>query len=259
MPSKVLCLLWLAAALNATGAVAQDEVAPTPPARKLAPTPGAAPAVTAAPAPGGIRISIKNEYDAKINFGPLGKGWRKGTDMAEGVLKRQGSEYVGIITASVESDQLVASFLGPASDCPGHYEDLQLLKATGHRVGGFNQQVQTVTQITAIAAQATEYLRLEFAPVTVLSQQDGYLRLPEDMLPDLNVSCHTLIDTLSGIAFLPLNDTRWTMEGGGYIIALPSTGALNYTDETVPTAGGERLGPFNAKKSVWTIRVERLP
>jgi hypothetical protein len=94
------------------------------------------------------------------------------------------------------------------------------------------------------------------------TQQTGP-RLPpqnerDPFLGDLVIDCHTLIDTLSGIAFLPLNDSRWTMEGGGYIIALPSSGTLVYRDETVPTAGGAQLGPFSAMKSDWTITVERL-
>ena len=79
------------------------------------------------------------------------------------------------------------------------------------------------------------------------------------MLPDLVISCHTLIDTLSGIAFLPLNDSRWTMEGGGYIVNLPSSGVLDYTDNTVAAGRGETFGPFKAKKSLWMIQVERLP
>jgi hypothetical protein len=49
------------------------------------------------------------------------------------------------------------------------------------------------------------------------------------------------------------------MEGGGYIIRLPSSGKINYTDNTVPTIGGQQIGPFDAKKSIWTIQVERLP
>lgn len=57
---------------------------------------------------------------------------------------------------------------------------------------------------------------------------------------------------------MPLNDTRWTMEGGGYTIRLPSSGVLDYTDKTVAT-GGQSLGPFNAEESIWTIQVERLP
>lgn len=103
---------------------------------------------------------------------------------------------------------------------------------------------------------------LEFKPKTMTSQQPGP-RLPptgpqDPFLEDLVISCHTLIDTTSGIAFLPLNDSRWTMDGGGYIIALPLVGRLNYTDSTVTSAGGAQIGPFNAKKSEWTIEVERL-
>ena len=72
------------------------------------------------------------------------------------------------------------------------------------------------------------------------------------------IDCHTLIDTVSGIAFLPLNDSRWTTEGVGYIILLPSSGTLGYTDLTVDSPAGHQIGPFKADKSVWTIEVERL-
>jgi hypothetical protein len=209
----------------------------------------------AAGAPGGIRISITNEYEANLNFGPLGKGSRTGKDRVEGVLKRQGSEYVGTVDAFVESTQGVS---GLGMSCgPARYEDSQKLKVIGHPENGFNPLVQSVDSATMTGQASAEFLRLEFTPETMTSQQPG-LRRPEDMLPDLVVNCHTLIDTLSGIAFLPLNDSRWTMEGGGYIIVIPTSGVLEYTDNTVAAGGGETIGPFQAKKSIWTIRVERL-
>jgi hypothetical protein len=216
---------------------------------------------TTPPASGGIQISIKNVYEAELNFGPLGKGSRNGTDTAKGILRRQGSEFVGVVDADVNSTQ---SMSGLGNSCgPATYRDAQKLNVTGHPVGGFNSLVQSVsfTQATGSGRPSNasnEYLLLEFSPKTMTSQQPGPRR-PEAMLPDLIVSCHTLIDTLSGIAFLPLNDSRWTMEGGGYIIALPSSGVLNYTDDTVAAGHGVDLGPFKAKKSVWTIEVERLP
>jgi hypothetical protein len=205
---------------------------------------------------GGLRVSIKNVYDAKYNFGPLGRGSRDGTDTAEGVLRRQGNAYVGIVDAAVDSRQVVS---GLGQNCgPATYVGSQKLKVIGHPVNGFNPLVQTVDAATLTGQASNEYLALEFSPETMTSHQTS-LRLPEQMLGDLVVACHTLIDTLSGIAFLPLNDTRWTMEGGGYVIRLPSSGTIMYTDETVPTAGGAQLGPFQADKSVWTIEVERLP
>lgn len=214
------------------------------------------------PAQGGIRISIKNEYVAELNFGPLGNGTRTGTDTAKGMLKRQGSKYVGIVDADVDSTQRIS---GLGNNCgPATYKDSQKLKVTGHPVDGFNSRVQTVafTQATISGAPpsnvSNEYLMLEFAPETMTSQQPG-LRRPDDMLPDLVVSCHTLIDTLSGIAFLPLNDSRWTTESGGYIVVLPSAGVLDYTDNTVAAGTGATIGPFKVKKSIWTIQVERLP
>ena len=205
---------------------------------------------------GEIRVSIRNKYDAKLNFGPLGKGARDGTDTAGGVLRRQGSMYVGVFDAAVNSSQAVS---GLGQNCgPATYQGSQRLKVIGHPVGGFNPLVQSVNTASVTGQTSNEYLALEFSPETMTSHQTGP-RLPEQMLPDLVVACHTLIDTLSGIAFLPLNDTRWTMEGGGYVIRLPSSGTVRYTDKTVPTAGGAQLGPFHAEKSVWTIEVQRLP
>ena len=229
-------------------------------------------AAAAAPAPsvahGGIEISIKNEYEAELNFGPLGKGTRNGYDKVEGVLTRQGREYVGIVNAVVVSTQGMS---GLGNTCgPARYEDSQKLKVIGHPVNGFNLDVQKVYFAqpgnTGTPSNASnEYLLLEFFPNTMTSQQPGP-RLPGTM-EDLVVSCHTLIDTLSGISFLPLNDSRWTMDGGGYIIVLPSSGVLDYTDDTLaagigPTQGANNsltLGPFKAKKSVWTIQVKRVP
>jgi hypothetical protein len=214
--------------------------------------------VTSAGGAGGggkIRVSIKNVYEAELNFGPLGKGWRKGTDVAEGVLERQGREYVGVVTASVESDQQMS---GLGSNCgPAHYRDSQQLRVTGHPVDGFNADVQSVT-FSGAGRPSNEFLLLEFVPGTRTSQQ------PQNPDPgqDTVISCHTLIENedtaRSGIMFLPLNDSRWTMKDGGYIIALPSSGTIDYTDNTVPTTGGAQIGPFKAKKSVWTIEVERL-
>ena len=230
MLSKILCLLFLAVTLNASVALAQDR----------------------------IRISIKNEYLATLNFGVLGKGSRDGTDRAEGVLERQGDKYVGIVDAVVVSTQQLTGLGGVGSCGPGRFEDSQKLRVIGHSENSFNPQVQSVDPATMTGQASNKYLRLEFTPETMPTLQPD-IRLPQDMHPDLVVACHTLIDTLSGIAFLPLNDSRWTMEGGGYIIVLPSSGKINYTDMTVPGSGGAQLGPFNAVKSVWTIEVERLP
>jgi hypothetical protein len=205
---------------------------------------------------GRIRVSIKNEYEVALNFGPLGKGSRSGTDRAEGVLERQGTGYVGIVTASVDSTQTMSGLTGNCG--PAIYQDSQKLRVTGYPESSFNPQVQSVYSATMSGQPSSEFIRLEFAPETMTSQQPGPRR-PEDMLPDLVISCHTLIDTLSGIAFLPLNDSRWTTEGIGYIIVLPTSGTLTYTDNTVASPGGAQIGPFNAKKSVWTIEVERLP
>lgn len=240
MPSKIPRLLGLTATLTVAASLANGATAPGP-----------------AFTPGEIRISIKNVYEAEINFGPLGKGWRKGTDMAEGVLKSQGREYVGVVTASVESDQVIT---GMMSNCGSgtHYEDLQELRVIGHPEVDFNENVQTVDPATMTGQASNEYLRLEFVPAGRTSQQPAN----PDPGQDTIIACHTLIENeetaRSGMMFLPLNDSRWTTPGVGYIIALPASGTINYTDMTVPAAGGEQIGPFKAKKSEWTIRVERL-
>ena len=77
------------------------------------------------------------------------------------------------------------------------------------------------------------------------------------------LGCHAaftrLIGNLRGFAYRRRHDSRWTMEGGGYIIVLPTSGVLDYTDDTVAAGSGATIGPFQAKKSIWTIQVERLP
>jgi hypothetical protein len=228
----------------------------------IALTHAAAPAA-AAPASGAVRISITNEYEADLNFGLLGKGSRIGKDRAEGVLSSQGSDYVGTVDAVVESKQQLSGLTGNCG--PGRYEDSQKLKVTGRSATGFNNLVQSVSVTSG--RLGSEYLVLEFVPETRTTQQPD--RDPtEDEGGDTVVNCHTLIETeatitnditgWSDILFLPLNDSRWTMKGGGYIIALPASGVLEYTDTTI-ASGATFAGPFKPKKSIWTIRVERLP
>jgi hypothetical protein len=203
---------------------------------------------TAAATPARIRISISNVYDAELDFGPLGSGRRKGTDRAEGELKRgEAGYYAGTVQAVVTSEQQIKGLMGSCG--PKHYEDSQKLRVKGHPVDGFNADVQTV-DLTAVQGQTSgKYLKLEFVPETPPTQ------VPNRPGEDKIVNCHTLIETPYGI-FLPLNDSRWTMEDGGYVIALPSSASIDYTDET---AEGAQVGPFKANKSVWTIRVEALP
>lgn len=220
MPSKCLCLLFLAVTLNAPVALAQDR----------------------------IRISIKNEYNVALDFGVLGKGSREGTDTADGVLEFQAGGYKGTVTAWVSSTQTLAGLGGGCG--PGSYRNSQELRVVGRRVSGFNPAVQTVT---LNPATSTEYLSLEFFPVAGAELQPPNPDPEQDQVID----CHTVIESQAG-RFLPLNDSRWTMDGGGYIIALPSSGTINYTDDTV-SSGGAQIGPFKVKKSIWTIQVERLP
>ena len=210
------------------------------------------PVAFADPAANSIRISIEKKYAANIDMGMLGKTTRNGTDTIEGELERHGSEYLGIVDAAVVSTQ---GFSGLAGTCgPSRYADSQKLRVIGHVVDGFNSDVQTVTfnQATSTGSLSSDYLLLEFVPETPTTLQ------PQNPDPgqDQIVSCHTLIETSSGISFLPLNDSRWTLPGGGYIIAVPSSGVLNYTDSTVAAGDIPAVGPFEANESVWTIEVE---
>jgi hypothetical protein len=215
----------------------------------------AAPAATSGP----IQISVENEYAASLNFGALGTGSRNGTDRVTGVLDREGDTYVGVVDADVVSTQGTTGLTGRCG--PSTYGDTQKLRVTGHVVDGFNTQFQRVT--FNAGSPSSEYLLLEFVPETAPADQPAN----RDPYQDTVVNCHTLIETeatiddpatgTSSMLFLPLNDTRWTMKGGGYIIALPSSGILEYTDAQV--LGTTTLGPFQVQKSIWTIKVERLP
>ena len=199
-----------------------------------------------------IRISIKNEYEGRLDFGPLGKGSRDGIDTVDGVLKFEAGKYVGIVTAHVTSTQMLAGPFGV--NCgPGHYVNSQQLQVTGHGEIGFNDNVQTVSY-PANSGTASEYLLLEFVPVPGADLQPPNPNPGQDQVID----CHTVIETPAG-RFLPLNDSRWTIEGGGYIIGLPASGKLIYTDTAVAAGAPAQIGPFKVNKSVWTIEVERLP
>lgn len=210
------------------------------------------------PASGSVRISLKNDYNLDIYFGPLGEGDRHGFDTAEGVLEKQGDNYVGTVIARVDSWQRLAGMVGNCG--PGHYQDSQQLDVEGRPVGGFNGHVQTITfsGLNYSPTAGNEYLSLSFKPNTSPSRRGA----TRNDVGDTIINCHTLIDTPSGIAFIPLNDARWTQPQGGYIIALPPEGTYNYTDTTVSGTGtaGTTFSPIlNVRKSIWTIEVERLP
>ena len=234
MATRCLWLLFLAISIP----LANAQVATPPPS----------------PAQSPIRISIKNEYSLGLNFGPLGAGERDGTDEANGVLEWKSLDtYEGSVTAEVDSRQRLAGMIG---DCgPGHYKKSQKLDVVGRVVTGFNDRVQTVTinRATSTGNLSNEYLSLSFTP-----KSDIPLPTRSDN-GDLIVECHTLIERPRGTPFLPLNDARWTQEGGGYIIALPTTGVLNYTDNTESGMGSALSPAFNVLKSLWTVQVERLP
>lgn len=215
------------------------------------------------PAPGSVRISISNEYVADLNGGPLGSVHRDGTDEVEGVLEKQGDRYVGKVTAKVDSRQTIRGMFG-VGDCPAiagvgnHYVDSQELNVVGRVVtSGVNTLSQTVS--ANARAAGNEYLALTFTPRTKTSQEPQNRPKQHGVYSeDAVIACHTLIDTPSGIAFLPLNDARWTQPRSGYIIALPVEGVLNYTDNTEDGQGAAAAPLANVTKSLWTIRVERL-
>lgn len=234
MKTSYLSPLFLAIALWLPAAHSQTP-APTPPA-------------------GSVRISISNEYVVDLNGGPLGSVHRNGTDEVEGVLEKQGDNYVGTVKAKVDSRQTVRAMIAALNCTAGHYVDSQELNVVGKvAVSGFNTRFQTVS--ANARAAGNEYLALTFTPKTRTSQEPATRNMDEDLV----IECHTLIDNPSRIAFLPFNDSRWTMPQGGYVIALPAAGVLNYTDNTVPGATGAAAAPLaNVTKSLWTIRVERL-
>lgn len=248
MISKIFCLSRLAAALIATaafgGSVAFAQT-PTP-----SPTPRRHLQTPAPPGPGEIAIYIVNVYNVDLNFGPLGKGHREGIDEVSGKLTRQGSKYVGTVDANVDSIQ---SLGGLGRGCSGSYDDKQKLKVTAHKADPFVYNVSRYT-----GNPSNEYFMLEFAPATKPGRQPATFN---EETNQLSVDCHDLIipPDFSGSAFLPFNDTRWTSldeePKRGYVIRLPVSGVLTYTDTQSP---GD-AGLFKVNKSVWTIRVERSP
>jgi len=232
MATRHLCLLLLAISIPLAGA--QTTAPPAPSAQ------------------GPVRISILNEYVVDLNFGPLGGGERHGTDKANGVLSWDGGKYVGTLTAGVDSWQTIEGLVGNCG--PGHYEQTQELDVVGTDVTGFNPEVQNVTlnRATSTGAASSDYLLLKFTPGSAIP-------LPaRNANGELSVACHTLIEMPQGPPFLPLNDSRWTMREGGYIIVLPASGVLNYTDDTASGVGHAYSPIFNVSKSLWTIQVERL-
>jgi len=232
MFTKTLCLLWIAATLNVTAALAQGAAAPTP-----------------APTPGRIQISIKNTYHVTLDFGPLGTGWRKGIDEVAGVLERQGNEYFGSVNAEITANQILSS---PFRNCPeAATKGNQQLKITGRPVSGFGPfQTIKYDRRTSTGRETGEFLELRVYPETAaqMSKVDP---------------CHPLLQVAPGIPILPLNDSRWSLSEEGYIIVLPSSGLLSYSDDAVAARRKAATGPLplplDAQESLWTIRVERLP
>jgi len=273
---KTLCLLGLAAALIAAVAFGGS----TSSAQKTAPTPTPTPTpspyahLQTPPTPGRdkIGIYIANDYDVDMNLGPLGNGHRNGIDEVSGILSGQGGTYTGTVDASVDSNQRVGGGIG--GGCGGHYRDAQKLKVTAHFVDSFSNLIQRVDWTQSTGSPSSGYLMLEFTPLTKPPSQPARF---DPVTNQLSVNCHDLIipqgdddvddsqyatpppnfdpSRFDGIAFLPLNDTRWTTKGQGYIIRLPTSGLLKYKDIQPPG----NVGLFKLNKSIWSVQVMRAP
>ena len=227
-------LLWVAATLNVTAALAQGAAAPTPSAK-----------------PREIRISIKNAYYVTLDLGPVGKGWRRGIDGVVGVLKRQANnEYIGSVTADINALQTLKS---PLRNCPeAATKGEQQLKIIGRPVSGFGPfQTITYDRSASTGRETGDFLELRVYP-----------EIAHQPVMSKNDPCLELLEVEAGNFILPLNDSRWSLDQEGYIIVLPSSGLLIYSDDAVakkirrPTA---LQTPLDAQESLWTIRVERLP
>jgi hypothetical protein len=272
MISKTPWLLWLAAALVATAAFDGSAAFAQKPTPTPTPTPYPHLRMPPTPGPDKIGIYIANDYDVDMNLGPLGNGHRNGIDEISGILSGQGGTYTGTVDASVDSNQRVAGGIG--AGCAGHYSGVQKLKVIAHFVDGFSNLIQQVNWSQSTGSPSSGYLMLEFTPSTKPPFQPTNFNAVTNQL---TVDCHDLIipqgdddvddsayatrppgfdpSRFEGIAFLPLNDTRWTTKGQGYIIRLPTSGLLKYKDIQPPG----NVGLFKLNKSVWSVQIARSP
>jgi hypothetical protein len=203
-----------------------------------------------------IEISIANEYDIKLNLGPLGKGTRRGLDGAAGLLTLQADgTYLGTIEGFASANQ---ELHGLGQSCaPAKSEGWQKLRVVGRKVPGFSTASGAApgpaiagNPLSGILPGSPSYQYLNGQP------NGGYLAL--EFFPVSNGrysqrdKCQTEIqqtDDPSLPWFLPYNDARWTIAGAGYVIALPASGTLHYKEKYLssPTFG----------RSEWDVEVER--
>jgi hypothetical protein len=195
----------------------------------------------------GMRIRIENTYDAKMNLGFLGNGFRRGKDLVEGSLEEQpNGTWEGTVTATIHMTQFIQ---GLGQSCPETtFDGTQELKVTGE-VWGSLGGAQTIVYDQAASTAEPD---------------GGYLALTFETAGRASVTptqpCLDLIERDYGQPpFLPLNDARWVQLDGRYVIVLPTKGLLVYEDFTADSAtqtGAMSAFPFKAD-STWKIEVER--
>lgn len=195
----------------------------------------------------GMRIRLENNYDARMNLGFLGTGWRRGTDIAEGSLEEQpDGTWEGTVTATIDMTQFIQ---GLGQNCAETtFTGTQELKVRG-QIWGALGGAQTIVydQAASTAEPDGGYLALTFETAE-----------PASVTP--TGPCLDLIERDYGQPpFLPLNDARWTQTEGVYVIVLPTKGLLIYEDFTADSAS--QTGPMSAlpfkADSTWKIEVER--
>jgi hypothetical protein len=197
-----------------------------------------------------IRVSIANEYLAVLELSMLGLGthYRSGTDSADGTLERQeDGSWRGIVTAHAKSVQQLSD---PSRRCSGDdFEGSQLLRVVGDPVSGFSP-AQTIKYDPATSGRrGGGFLALEFQPAAAARVVDDDPCQTKPLPPG------------GSLPFLPLNDARWTLPEARYVIELPTSGLISYSDGTVNTMPGGGMAPGVPVHaySNWTIRVERTP
>ncbi len=199
-----------------------------------------------------LHIRIENKYAAGFDLGFVGKGTRKGTDVVEGDLTQQpDGTWKGEVKADVDMNQELIGPLG--ATCPmTQYLGKQKLKVVAFPADGFSPAQTIAFDSNAGPGQRSgKQLALKFEAAEA----------PSFTLPaQFDETCVTLYQrTEHSFKFLPLNDTRWTEPRVHYIIELPESGLLVWTDDTVNPAQAEStpLAGFATADSHWKVRAER--
>jgi hypothetical protein len=152
------------------------------------------------------------------------------------------STWTGVVEAKVRFKQAMEAF--GVAVCPeADYEGSQRLQLSGTKAGGFNPASQTIIYSTGTADGG--FLELTVQPVgpPVMNSMD----------------CLSLYeDAAWSFPLLPLNDARWNQLTSGYVIGLPQSGLVVYTDSTL-RAFQTNLNPAQpaGASSSWKIRVDR--